>query len=96
MGSASDLLGVPSLAGKSSREQLPDECKLYVGNLPTAYDNNMLRQLFEPIAKVVHTAVITDPGTGLSRGFGFVHIPDQTEVSRGVGWGGGAGCTMYS
>lgn len=26
--------------------------------------------------RVVHTAVITEPGSGVSRGFGFVHIPD--------------------
>lgn len=25
---------------------------------------------------MVHTAVITEPGSGVSRGFGFVHIPD--------------------
>lgn len=41
----------------------------------------MLRQLFEPHAKVVHTAVITEPGSGVSRGFGFVHIPDPAQVS---------------
>jgi hypothetical protein len=30
---------------------MPDECKIYVGNLPTAYDTNMLRALFEPVAE---------------------------------------------
>ncbi|KAI8467431.1 MAG: hypothetical protein J3K34DRAFT_386945 [Monoraphidium minutum] len=60
---------------------MPDECKIFVGNLPAAYDTNMLRALFDPVAeaagsKVVHAAVITEPGSGVSRGFGFVHIPD--------------------
>jgi RNA recognition motif-containing protein len=67
-------------AGAPYKQQLPDECKLYVGNLPPAYDSAMLRQLFEPHARVVHSAVITDPGSGMSRGFGFIHIPDAAQV----------------
>lgn len=67
-------------AGAPHKQQLPDECKLYVGNLPPAYDSAMLRQLFEPHARVVHSAVITEPGSGNSRGFGFIHIPDPAQV----------------
>jgi hypothetical protein len=63
------------------KEQLPDECKLYVGNLPPTYDSAMLRQLFEPHAPVSHSAVITEPVTNISRGFGFVHIPDVAQVA---------------
>lgn len=59
---------------------LPDDCKLYVGNLPMAYDSAMLRQLFEPHAKIVHSAVITEPGSNVSRGYGFIHIPDPAQV----------------
>lgn len=66
------------------REQLPEECKLWVGGLPQAYDSNMLRQLFAPHAEVVHSAVITDPGSNLSKGYGFIHIPDPAKV-RPVG-----------
>lgn len=51
-----------------------------MGNLPPAYNADMLRQLFEPHAKVVHSAVPTEQGTGISRGFGFVHIPDAAQV----------------
>lgn len=29
---------------------MPDECKIFVGNLPPAYDSNMLRALFDPVA----------------------------------------------
>jgi RNA recognition motif-containing protein len=74
------LLLVP--AGQHRREQLPDDCKLFVGNLPQAYDSNMLRQLFAPHAEVVHSAVITEPGSNMSRGYGFVHIPDPVKVRR--------------
>jgi hypothetical protein len=54
-----------------------------VGGLPQAYDSNMLRQLFAPHAEVVHSAVITDPGSNLSKGYGFIHIPDPAKVSSG-------------
>lgn len=77
---AYSLLHMAFAGGPGKGQQLPDECKLYVGNLPPAYDTAMLRQLFEPHAKVVHTAVITEPGSGMSRGFGFVHIPDPAQV----------------
>lgn len=52
-----------------------------MGNLPQAYDSNMLRQLFSQHAEVVHAAVITEPGSNLSKGFGFIHIPDPAKVS---------------
>lgn len=45
----------------------------------------MLRQLFEPHAKVIHSAVITEPGSGISKGFGFIHIPDPAQVRGGAG-----------
>eukprot|EP00879_Flechtneria_rotunda_P010785 GHRR01011269.1.p1 GENE.GHRR01011269.1~~GHRR01011269.1.p1 ORF type:complete len:532 (+),score=186.27 GHRR01011269.1:260-1855(+) len=74
-----ELMGL-DLAGAANKHTLPDECKLYVGNLPPAYNSDMLRQLFEPHAKVVHSAVITEQGTNISKGFGFVHIPDASQV----------------
>jgi splicing factor 1 len=76
-----ELMGLDA-HGQHRREQLPDDCKLYVGNLPQAYDSNMLRQLFAPHAEVVHSAVITEPGSNMSRGFGFVHIPDPVKAKE--------------
>jgi hypothetical protein len=86
------LLRLPP--GRPHREQLGDDCKLYVGNLPQVYDKDMLRQLFSHVGNVIHSAVITEQGTGVSRGFGFVHFPDAATVGDGVcvwappGWGG--------
>lgn len=40
----------------------------------------MLRAAFEPFGKVVHVAVITEQGTNLPRGFGFVHMPEASEA----------------
>lgn len=40
---------------------MPDECKIYVGNLPTAYDTNMLRALFEPVAEAAGSKWVPAP-----------------------------------
>jgi hypothetical protein len=91
------LLCPPAARERGGRQgDLPDECKLFVGNLPQAYDSNMLRQLFSQHAEVVHSAVITEPGSNLSKGFGFIHIPDPAKVRIGEAAGqahkrGGAG-----
>jgi len=50
----------------------------------------------------VHVAVITEPGSGVSRGFGFVHIPDPIAAKAArdaldnhqVRLGGGLGLTV--
>ena len=33
------------------------------------------------MAQVLHAAVIMEPGTSQSRGFGFVHFPDAATAS---------------
>jgi polyadenylate-binding protein len=44
---------------------------IYVKNLSQEYDDQMLRQLFEPFGNIMSTKVMTD-ANGKSRGFGFV------------------------
>lgn len=46
--------------GERPGDDLPDTCKLYVGNLSPAVDESLLRQMFEPFGTVLHSAVITD------------------------------------
>ncbi|KAL4433587.1 hypothetical protein ABPG75_000028 [Micractinium tetrahymenae] len=62
-------------------DELPDSCKLYVGNLSQAVNDELLRQMFEPFGMVLHTAVLYDPSTNASRGFGFVHMADEQSAS---------------
>lgn len=35
-------------------DELPDDCKLYVGGLPNVYDESMLRSLFSAHGSVLH------------------------------------------
>ncbi len=55
-------------------DELPDDCKLYVGNLSPAVTDGVLKQLMEPFGAVLHAVVLLDMSTGQSRGFGFVHM----------------------
>ena len=39
-------------------DELPDECKLYVGNLPHELGEDDLRAAFAPFGTVLHAAII--------------------------------------
>ena len=48
--------------------------KLYVGNLSYSTTEDDLRQLFGPYGAPDSVSVISDRGTGRSKGFGFVEF----------------------
>jgi cold-inducible RNA-binding protein len=56
--------------------------KLYVGNLDYAVDDGKLGELFAQAGKVVSAKVITDRGSGRSKGFGFVEMGSDEEAKK--------------
>jgi RNA recognition motif-containing protein len=54
--------------------------KLYVGNLSATTTNDQLQALFTPFGKVDSARVIMDHDTGVSKGFGFVEMPEDQEA----------------
>lgn len=48
--------------------------KLYVRQISFSADSNALEQFFATVGEVKSAKVITEPGTGRSRGFGFVEM----------------------
>lgn len=68
--------------GGGSREENPN--KLYVGNLSWGVDDLALQELFSEFGKVMEARVVMDRDTGRSRGFGFVTLNSQDEVSQAV------------
>lgn len=70
------------LRSRRPGEDLPDDCKLYVGNLSMTFSDSMLRQLFEPFGKILHATVLMDLITGTSRGYGFVHFTNNVDSRR--------------
>ena len=58
--------------------------EIFVGNLPGQMDRDQLRDLFRPYGDVSAARVIVDKFSGLGRGFGFVHMPDDDEALAGI------------
>lgn len=46
-------------------DDLPDNCKLYVGNLSPDVTDNVLKTLMQPFGNVLHAVVLLDMTTGM-------------------------------
>lgn len=58
--------------------------KLYVGNLSYSVSNGDLEGMFKPYGRVESAHVITDRGTGQSKGFGFVEMSSAQEADASI------------
>jgi RNA recognition motif-containing protein len=54
---------------------------LYVGNLPWSMTEADLTAAFEPHGQVVTSRIITEKGSGRSKGFGFVEVEDDAAAN---------------
>lgn len=50
---------------------------IYIGNLPFATTEEEIHQLFAAYGDVHSVNLIMDPGSGMSRGFGFLEMNDD-------------------
>lgn len=57
---------------------------LFVSNFPFTTAESELRELFERHTPVLGLRIITDRGTGRSRGFAFVEVPDQDRGDAAI------------
>ena len=70
--------------------------RLYVGNLPTAFDAKELEALFTSVGEGVRFKAVNDRDTGACRGFGFANVDDAKladaviEQLNGKDFGGSA------
>lgn len=58
--------------------------KLFVGGLPFSTSEERLREVFAEAGTVESAVVVTDRGTGRSRGFGFVEMSTSEEADQAV------------
>ncbi len=58
--------------------------ELYVGNLSYSCSDADLQALFEPHGVVESARIATDRMSGLSKGFGFVQMPDDDAAARAM------------
>ena len=57
---------------------------LFVCKLPPNINNASLKKLFEPYGTVSYAKVIMDRSTGVSKGFGFVEMPNEEEAKTSI------------
>lgn len=58
--------------------------RIYVGNIPWDIDDARLEQVFSEHGKVVSARVVFDRESGRSRGFGFVTMSSEAEMSEAI------------
>lgn len=61
------LLLVGFRRGGRPGDDLPDSCKIYVGNLGDNVTDDMMREAFAPFGNVLHCVALKDMGTGMVR-----------------------------
>ena len=57
---------------------------ILVRNMDRAVTEAMLLEKFRPFGNVVSVTIVLDKVTGLSKGFGFVDMPDQAEAEAAI------------
>ena len=57
---------------------------IYVGNLSHDVTDETIQGTFESFGEVASAKVIKDKYTGLSRGFGFVEMPGQSQAETAI------------
>jgi RNA recognition motif-containing protein len=57
---------------------------IYVGNLSYTTNEEELKQAFEAHGSVDSAKIITDRGTGRSKGFGFIEMPENDEAQNAI------------
>ena len=58
--------------------------RLYIGNLSFDATGPDLREIFESIGTVEDAIIVTRPGGGRPRGFGFVTMSSEEEAAEAI------------
>lgn len=57
---------------------------IFISNLSSDISDSDLKELFDEYGAITSAKVITDRITGMSRGFGFVEMPDSKEAIKAI------------
>ena len=60
------------------------ETRIYVGNLAKTTTQAEINTLFATAGTVTSVDLVMDKGTGQSKGFAFVSMPDQAEADKAI------------
>ena len=60
------------------------DVRVYVGNLNKSTTEDEINTLFAQAGTVASVDLVKDKGTGTSRGFAFVTMPEQAEADKAI------------
>ena len=60
------------------------DVRIYVGNLAKSTTQDEINTLFATAGTVSSVDLVMDKGSGLSKGFAFVAMPDQAEADKAI------------
>ena len=60
------------------------DVRIYVGNLAKSTTQAEIDTLFATAGAVTSVDLVMDKGTGLSKGFAFVSMPEQAEADKAI------------
>jgi RNA recognition motif-containing protein len=60
------------------------DVRIYVGNLAKSTTQDEVNTLFATAGTVSAVELVKDKGTGLSKGFAFVSMPDQADADKAI------------
>lgn len=60
------------------------DTRIYVGNLNKLTTQDEINTLFATAGKVSSVELVMDKGTGLSKGFAFVSMPEPAEAEKAI------------
>jgi RNA recognition motif-containing protein len=58
--------------------------KIYVGNLPFKVRDEELKDMFSEFGEISEAVVITERGSGRSKGFGFVTFASEESTPKAI------------
>jgi RNA recognition motif-containing protein len=57
---------------------------IYVGNISRESSENEIKQVFEEYGEVTSINILKDKFTGVSKGFGFVEMPNKEQAENAI------------
>ena len=60
------------------------DTRIYVGNLNKSTTQDEINTLFTQAGTVTSVDLVKDKGTGMSKGFAFVNMPEQAEAEKAI------------
>ena len=60
------------------------DTRIYVGNLNKSTTQDEINTLFTQAGAVTSVELVKDKGTGMSKGFAFVTMPEQVEAEKAI------------